>query len=59
MGAIHLNNTSLEKSIEFWTKIIGMKLRKRAETTAEFGSENKTLVVVHETADKPFVSGYS
>ena len=58
-GAIHLNNTNLEKSTLFWTEIVGMKLRNAAGNTAEFGTENKTLVVVHETAKTQFKKGYS
>lgn len=58
-GAIHLNNTSLEKSTLFWTKIVGMKLRKGSEQQAEFGTEHKTLVVVHQTAKFPYAKGYS
>ena len=58
-GAIHLKNTSLEKSTNFWTKIVGMKLRKSTENSAEFGTETKTLVVVHQTAKTPFKKGYS
>jgi catechol 2,3-dioxygenase len=58
-GAIHLNNTSIEKAITFWTKIIGMKLRLKSDSIAEFGTENKTLVVVHQTATVAFREGYS
>lgn len=57
--AIHLNNTSIEKATTFWTTIIGMKLRKNSNSTAEFGTETKTLVVVHETATKRFTKGFS
>lgn len=58
-GAVHLNNTSIEKSIIFWTKVIGMKLRSQSDSIAEFGTENKTLVVVHQTAKSTFKEGYS
>lgn len=58
-GAIHLNNTNLQKSTQFWTKIVGMKLRKNSEKSAEFGTENKTLVVVHQTAKTKYKKGYS
>lgn len=58
-GAIHLNNTSIEKAIAFWTKVIGMKLRNQSASVAEFGTENKTLVVVHQTAKSAFKEGYS
>jgi catechol 2,3-dioxygenase len=58
-GAIHLNNTSIAKATEFWTRIVGLKLRKSYDKTAEFGSENKTLIVVHEAATAPYMAGYS
>lgn len=58
-GAIHLNNTSIEKAIGFWTKIGGMKVRTRSATSAEFGTETGTLVVVHQTAKSAFKKGYS
>lgn len=58
-GAVHLNNTSIEKATKFWTNIIGLKLRIHAENEAEFGTENKTLVVVHETATSVFKEGFS
>lgn len=57
--AIHLNNTSIAKATTFWTTIIGMKLRKNSNSIAEFGTETKTLVVVHENATKRFTKGFS
>ena len=58
-GAIHLNNTSIEKAITFWTKVIGLKLRNQSNAIAEFGTVNKTLVVVHQKAQSSFREGYS
>lgn len=58
-GAIHLNNTSLKKAKKFWTQIVGMKVRKASDTSIEFGTENQTLVVVHETAKRGYQKGYS
>ncbi len=58
-GAVHLNNTSIEKAITFWTKVIGMKLRSQSDSVAAFGTENKTLIVVHQTAKSVFKEGYS
>lgn len=58
-GAIHLNNTSIEKAIAFWTGVIGMKLRSQSDTIAEFGTGTTTLVVVHKTATGRFREGYS
>lgn len=58
-GEIHLNNTNLQKSTTFWTKIVGMKLRENSATKAEFGTESKTLVVVHQAAKNACKKGYS
>lgn len=58
-GAVHLNNTDIQKATNFWTKIVGMKLRKSSKLEAEFGTENQTLVVVHKAAKSPFKKGYS
>lgn len=58
-GEVHLSNTNLQKSINFWTTIAGLKLRNSSENTAEFGTDDKTLIVVHQTATKPFATGFS
>jgi catechol 2,3-dioxygenase len=58
-GAIHLKVSSLEKATLFWTKIAGLKVRKSSANSIEFGSENNTLVVVHNSAQKSYVKGYS
>jgi len=58
-GAIHLNITNLEKCKEFYTKIVGMKIRKTEGQVAELGTDTTTLLVLHETAKKKFQKGYS
>ncbi len=58
-GVVHLNNTDLERAIVFWTKIAGMKLRSVTSEMAEFGTENRPLVVVHQSAKTPFQDGFS
>jgi catechol 2,3-dioxygenase len=58
-GVVHLNNTDLQKSIGFWTKIVGMKLRRATAEMAELGTESRPLVVVHQSAKTPFQEGYS
>ncbi|MFN8397325.1 MAG: VOC family protein [Bacteroidia bacterium] len=58
-GAIHLNNTSLDRATEFWTNVAGLHLRRSGSQVAEFGTESQTLVVVHATAQKSFQEGYS
>lgn len=58
-GAVHLNNTNLKVATHFWTTVVGMKLRRSTSELAAFGSESKTLVVVHQTASAAFKEGYS
>lgn len=58
-GAIHLKNTDLNVATDFWTRVIGMKLRKLTKEIAEFGSEKNTLIVVHQTAKSSFKEGFS
>lgn len=58
-GPIHLKVTNLEKATLFWTTIAGLKLRSSNENTIEFGSESKTLVVVHNSAERSYLNGYS
>lgn len=58
-GAVHLNNTNLKTATDFWTRVVGMKLRSSTNEIAEFGSESHTLVVVHQKAINAFKEGYS
>lgn len=58
-GAVHLNNTSIEKATQFWTGVIGLKLRRKTANEAEFGTKSKALVVVHKKATSSFQEGYS
>jgi catechol 2,3-dioxygenase len=57
-GEVHLSVTNLEKSVQFWTDIIGMKLRKTGET-AEVGTSARTLFVLHPGANITKQKGYS
>lgn len=58
-GPVHLKVTNLKKASLFWTNIAGLKVRYSNDLTIEFGSENKTLVVVHNTADTTYRKGFS
>lgn len=58
-GPVHLNITDIERATEFWTRIVGMKQRSTCEDMAEFGTEDQTLIVVHQTARTGFKKGYS
>ncbi len=58
-GPIHLSATSLTKTIDFWTNIVGLKILTSTNKVAWLGSGNSVLVVIHEQATKPFQKGFS
>lgn len=58
-GAIHINNTNLERATYFWTEIVGMKCRNSSASTAEFWTKKTTLVVVHKNATHAYQKGFS
>lgn len=58
-GAVHLNVTNVERSILFWKDNIGMKVRTATAEYTEIGTDKSTLVVLYQTANRPFKNGYS
>ncbi|MFC4455176.1 VOC family protein [Deinococcus sonorensis] len=58
-GAVHLDVTNLDRSVEFWQAYIGLQVRSATTTSAELGTESNTLVVLNATAKTPFKNGYS
>lgn len=58
-GAVHLNITSLDRSVNFWTRIAGLKLRSITSDRAELGTATTTLVVLHRAAGSAFREGYT
>lgn len=58
-GAIHLNIIQLQRSIDFYTKITGFKLRSRENNIACLGTADETLLVLHESATQPCKQGFS
>lgn len=58
-GAVHLNMTNLQQSLAFWQKIGGLQIRNLKINSAEIGTHQKTLVVLHQEAKMPFQTGFS
>lgn len=58
-GAIHLQVTDVDKTIQFWTEVAGLTLRNRTAGAAELGTTYQTLVVVHQTATHAFRQRFS
>lgn len=57
-GPVHLTVTDGKQSTRFWQDVVGLSLLKSG-ATLEFGSVNKTLIVLHPTASSKFKNGYS
>ena len=58
-GAVHLNITNLQRTLSFWTDMIGMKVRNETTAYTELGTDKSTLVVLYPTAKTGFKNGYS
>lgn len=58
-GAVHLEVTDRNRSVDFWQNVIGMKLRKEEAGMIELGTDSQTLVVLYPVAKVPFQEGYS
>jgi catechol 2,3-dioxygenase len=48
LGAVELTVTDLERSLGFYTSVIGLTLRGRDRATASLGTPDEELVVLHE-----------
>ncbi|AWW32810.1 hypothetical protein DN752_23175 [Echinicola strongylocentroti] len=57
-GAVHLEITDKEKSLQFYRDIVGLKLRNENDSL-EMGTETETLVVLHPVANQPKLKGHS
>lgn len=58
-GAIHLEITSLERSLTFWRDLIGLEEIARSEGAATLGTGGRALLVLHETASQPLARGHA
>lgn len=58
-GAVHLSVVDLEKSINFWTEVIGLHLITKNREQATLGVEYAALVILYEDATQNFKPGYS
>ncbi len=48
LGAVHLTVTDLDRSVDFYTNSIGMRLQGRGEGTAALGAGGEDLLFLHE-----------
>jgi catechol 2,3-dioxygenase len=51
LGAVHLNVSSLDSSVAWYERSLGLRLRSRGDSVAELGDSVATSVVLHEVAD--------
>jgi catechol 2,3-dioxygenase len=51
LGAVHLNITDLDRSISWYERVLGLRLRGRSGSKAELGDSLATSVVLHELPD--------
>ncbi|WP_172194386.1 VOC family protein [Saccharibacillus qingshengii] len=52
MGRVQLKVSQIERSVRYYSEVIGLKLTNRTETTAEFGVEGSgVLLGIEEVAD--------
>ena len=54
---IELTIPDLERSVNFYTKVIGLQLRSQNNRTATFGTEKVTLIKLSENPDAQRISG--
>ena len=48
VSSVELRVLNLNRSIEFYTKTIGMKLIHKTDNSAKLGTSNQTLLVLHQ-----------
>jgi catechol 2,3-dioxygenase len=53
LGAVELEVTDLERSLDYYTRIIGLSVRERGERDAWLGAGGEDLVVLHAHPDAP------
>lgn len=59
LGAAHLKVAELDRSIAFYTDVLGLQLARREETEAGLSAGRDELIVLHETPGARSVSRHS
>lgn len=57
-GVVEIQVTELERTVHFWTTVLGLCVREQTGTRAALGTPAKTLLVLHAGASKPASAGY-
>jgi catechol 2,3-dioxygenase len=58
-GAVHLDVIGLDRSVEFWTDLIGLQVLGRDGDVVRLGVEDAELVVLHGGATQPPARGHT
>jgi catechol 2,3-dioxygenase len=58
-GAVHLDVIDVEKSVRFWTGLIGLTVLGREGDVVRLGVEDAELIVLHGGATRPPVRGHT
>lgn len=59
-GSIELQVTNLDRSVQFWTDVMGLRARAtRSSGAIELGTRLQTLIVLHPGARQPVLSGHT
>jgi catechol 2,3-dioxygenase len=59
VGAVHLTVADLDRSLDYYSKAIGLRARERADGTAFLGAGGDDLLVLHEEPGARPVHGHS
>lgn len=57
-GVVEFQVTDLNRTVTFWTKALGLRLRDRSENRAALGTQTQTLFVFHAGASAPVSAGH-
>ncbi|MFK8080090.1 MAG: VOC family protein [Granulosicoccus sp.] len=57
-GVLEVQVTDLERTLQFWSSALGLRVRKQTRDSASLGTANKTLLKFHAGATKPADMGY-
>ncbi|MFK7856893.1 MAG: VOC family protein [Granulosicoccus sp.] len=57
-GVVEIQVTDLERTVQFWTSVLGLSVREQTREWAALGTSAKTLFVFHAGASRPAANGY-
>ena len=58
-GAVHLDVTDAERSLDFWRDRVGLQLRAEENGALHLGTDEETLLVLHPGATSPARRGHA